>query len=198
MICYFFPFTFFLVTCNSNRLLNIGIAYNQTEANRNILVERETCELILDSTNITQQNLADSIKKVTLNPKALKDSVIKSSNIFATPASEYFVIITRKIIFPTDSSLSGIGSIFYFKNLIGQVAIALSLIISLILFVMFKFLKSQRIKKYLLLTAILCLTIFVIDSFVSSVTLLWGSWTLFLLFLTQLILEFTSKTKAYC
>jgi hypothetical protein len=91
---------------------------------------------------------------------------------------------------PTDTSLSGIGSILFFKNLTGQIAIATSLLGSLILFVAFKFLQSKRARLYLLVTAMLCLTIFIIDSFSSSMTLLWGSWTLLVLLLFQVILEF--------
>ena len=124
IICYFFPFTFFLATCNG--LVNIGIAYNQTEANRNILLEKESIKLVTDSTHLDQQILAETTKADTVNQNNLTDSLIKTSNIFARPSSDYFDMIMKKILFPTDTSLSGIGSILYFKNLVGQIAIALT------------------------------------------------------------------------
>ena len=194
VICYFLPFTFFLTTCNN--VLELRFSYNKAEADKNILLENASSEGITDTVQYDQQILADTTKTDTVAQNVLKDTVKISSDTLQK-SSDYGDRILRKIVMPTDTSLSGIGSVFYFKNLTGQIAIALSLLISLVLFVAFKFIKSQRTKLYLLLTAVLCLTIFIIDSFVSNVTLLWGSWTLLILLLLQLIQEFNDKKKAY-
>ena len=195
VICYFLPFTFFLTTCNNG--LELRFSYNQAEADKNILLEKESSEVaVVDTAHYDQQISVDTTKTETDTQAILKDTV-KTSSDTIQKSSDYGDRIFRKIVMPTDTSLSGIGSILYFKNLTGQIAIAISLLISLVLFVAFKFLKSQRAKLYLLLIAVLSLAIFIIDSFVSSVTLLWGSWTLLILFLLQLIEEFNDKTKAY-
>ena len=194
VVCYFLPFTFFLTTCNNG--LELRFSYNQAEADKNILIEKESSKAVADTAQYDQQISTDTINTDTITHNLLLDTSKISSDTLPK-SSDYLDRILRKIVMPTDTSLSGIGSIFYFKNLTGQIAIAISLLISLILFVAFKVLKSQKTKQYLLLTAVFCFTIFIIDSFVSSVTLLWGSWTLFILLLLQFILEFNDKTKAY-
>ncbi len=171
-------------------------SYSQAEADKNILTEKKSSEVVTDTAQHDQQISTDTTKTDTVTQNVLKDTVKISSDTLQKP-SDYGDEILRKIVMPTDTSLSGIGSVLYFKNLTGQIAIAISLLISLILFVAFKVLKSKKVKLYLLLTAILCLAIFIIDSFVSNVTLLWGCWTLLILLLLQLIVEFYEKTKAY-
>ena len=195
VICYFLPFTFFLTTCDNG--LGLRFSYNQAEGDKNILLEKESSQVAVnDTAHNDQQISADSIKTET-DTQAILKHTLKTSSDTIQKSSDYDNSIFKKVVMPTDTSLSGIGSILYFKNLTGQIAIAISLMISLVLFVAFKFLKSKRAKLYLLLIAVLSLTIFIIDSFVSSVTLLWGSWTLLILFLLQLIQELYNKTKAY-
>jgi hypothetical protein len=194
VICYFLPFTFFLATCNNG--LELRFSYNQAEADENILLEKESSEAVTDTAQYEQQILSDTTKTDTVAQNLLKDTVKISSHTLQK-SSDYGDRILRKIVMPTDTSLSGIGSVLYFKNLTGKIAITISLLISLVLFIGFKILKSQRTKLYLLLTSGLCLTIFMIDSYVSSVTLLWGSWTLLILLLLQSILEFNDKRKAH-
>ena len=193
IICYFLPFTFFLTTCNG---LELKFSYNQVEADKNILLEKESSKVVTDTVQYDQQISTDTTKTDTITHNFLLDtSKISSDTLSKSP--DYGDRILRKIVMPTDTSLSGIGCVLYFKNLTGQIAIAISLMISFVLFVAFRFLNSQRTKLYLLLIAVLCLTIFIIDSFLLSVTLLWGGWTLLILLLLQIILEFNDKTKAY-
>jgi hypothetical protein len=193
IICYFFPFTFFLTTCNNP--FEWRFSYNRAEADKNIALENESSKIAADTAQYDPQSLQD-----TTNTNAVAQNLLKdTTNIYADTSqnlSDYSDIILRKIIMPTDSSLSGIGAVFYFKNLTGQIAIAISLLTSLVLFIAFRFLKSRMAKLYLLLTAVLCLAIFIIDSFVSNVTLLWGSWTLLVLLLFQLIVEFNEQRNA--
>lgn len=185
VICYFLPFTFFLTTCNNG--LELRVAYNQKEADKNMLLEKESIQVVVADSTIT-----DSTTQIISS-----DTVKTPSDTLQKSTNDYRDKMLKKVIMPTSASLSGLGSILYFKNLTGQIVIAISLIISLILFVAFKFLKSQKTKLYLLLASVLCLTIFVIDSFISSVTLLWGCWTLLALLMLQLIIEFNDNKKAY-
>jgi hypothetical protein len=188
ILCYFLPFTFFFTTCGNG--IELRIAYNKAEADKNILLEKESTKAATETVLVDTTKLDTAMKKAW--EETMKDTVNTPSDTLQS--SPDFVV---KILRPTDTSLSGIGSIFYFKNLTGKIAIAISLLISLVLLVAFKFLQSQRAKLYLLFTAVVCLAIFMTDSFISSVTLLWGSWTLLILLLLQLILEFNNKTKNF-
>ena len=194
VICYFLPFTFFLATCNNG--LELRFSYNQAEADKNLLLEKESSEAVTDTAQYDQKVFNHTKKPDTIAQNVLNLTQKSSSNTSQT-STDFGGSIIRKIVMPTETSLSGIGSILYFKNITGQIAIAISLLISLILLLAFKFLTAQSTKLYLLLTAVVCKMVFIIDSFVSSVTLLWGSWSLLILLLLQLIWEFNNKMKAY-
>lgn len=176
--------------------MGFDYAYNQKEADKNILLENEPSESASDTAQNGQPILIDTAIVDTVTQNTLKGTAKIAADTLQKP-TDYVDIISKKIMIPTDTSLSGIGAVFYFKNLTGQITIAISLLVSLILLVAFKWLKSTNAKRYLLITAVLSLTVFIIDSFISSVTLLWGTWTLLVLLLFQLILEFRGKMKVY-
>lgn len=189
ILCYFLPFTFFLATCNG---VDINIAYNKADADKDILLEKESSKGTIDSLQNEQQALIDTTN-TNADSAEISESTTKTSSDTLPRSPNYGDIIFGKVIQPTDTSLSGVGSVLYFKNLTGQITIAISILISLILFVAFRFLRSRKAQLYLILTAFLCFTIFIIDCFISNVTLLWGSWTLLILLLFQLIIEFKDK-----
>jgi len=193
VICYFLPFTFFLTTCNNGELI---YSYNRNEADKNILLESESSKVAVADT-ARHDTLSVETINADSSSQIIPNETGKTSYDTSQKSTDYGAMIIGKLLYPTDTSLSGIGSVIFSKNLIGQIAIAISLLISLVLFVAFKFLKSQRTKLYLLLVGVLCLTIFIVDSIVSSVTLLWGSWTLLIVLILQLILEFKDMTKDY-
>jgi hypothetical protein len=178
-----------LVTCNNG--IELNFAYNQTEADKNILFQKESSANSVDTIQNGHLTLNDTIKTGSIAPK---DTATISSDT-TLKSTDFSDKVFKKIIMSTDTSLSGIGSIFYFKNMTGKIAIAISLLISLILFATFKFLKSYKKKIYLLSVAALSLAIFIVDSFISNVTLLWGIWTLLGLILLQVILEFKTRGK---
>ncbi|MDF2189348.1 hypothetical protein [Paraflavitalea sp. CAU 1676] len=195
VICYFLPFAFFLTTCNNG--LELRFAYNQADADRNKLLEKESVEVAVADTAHYEQPISFDTTKIDTATQTILTDIAKTSSDTLQKSTDYGDRVLKKMLFPTDTSLSGVGSILYFKNLTGQITITLCLLISLILFLAFKFLKSHKAKLYLLSTAVLSLTIFIVDSFISNVTLLWGSWTLFVLLMLQLIIEFNNKRKAY-
>lgn len=192
ILCYFLPFTFFLSTCNNG--LELRFSYNQKEADSNLIVEQQLTTSTVDTTLnkydtsiITDQ--ADTTQQANLNDTTQFVSEANNNDDFGDK-------LFKKVVMPTDKSLSGIGSLFYYKNLTGKIALAISLLVSLILLAAFKFVKL-RTRLYLLLTAVFCLLIFIIDSFISSVTLLFGTWLLFLLFTLQIIIALNDRKKAY-
>jgi hypothetical protein len=193
IFCYFLPFTFFLSTCNN--LTDIRFPYNQKEADSNLLNAQQFESPTYNSTQI-ENDTTSLIQASIIAQKNSSDTtqVIQASTDTTSSLSDKLI---QKILFPTKTSLSGIGSVFYFKNLTGKIAIALNLIISLILLAAFKILKSTKTKLYLLSAGVLCLVIFIIDSYISHVTLLYGIWILFTLLLLQLKNEITDRNKAY-
>lgn len=192
--CYFLPFTFFLVTCNG---LELNFAYNKKEAGKNILSEKESayCAAVVDSAQSVTTKLPDT--SIAIVPvESISSDVFNKDTANATISKNFLEKLAIKIIRPTNSSLSGLGSIFYYKNLTGRVVSALSLLTSLMLLMAFKVFKSQRVKLYLLIINVLCVTIFIVDSFISEVTLLWGVWTLLFLLLIQFLVELKNTPKA--
>ena len=194
LVCYFFPFTFFFTTCHNS--VELRFSYNRIEADKNILLEKTGNKAVSHTGLYNQHILIDSAKTDTVRQKELKDKLNTSSAIIPKSPDKSKGILS-KLMIPTDTSLSGIGSILYFKNLMGKIAIALSLLISLVLFLAFKLIKARATKLYLLCTDIICITVFIIDSFFSSVTLLWGTWALLGLVLFQIVQENNDKNKAY-
>jgi hypothetical protein len=192
MICYFLPFTFFLATCNG---LELKIAYHKKEADKNILIEDSLSRAVMvDSTQIGSAGFSDTTSAI-VSADSIPAEVL-SKDTAADASKESFIHrIAIKAIRPTDSSLSAIGSIYYYKNLTGKIVIALSLLISLILLLVYKYLRSQKIKQYLLLANILCVAVFIADSFISEVTLLVGSWILLFLLVFQFLVEQKGRGK---
>jgi hypothetical protein len=187
LLCYFLPCTFFLSTCNNG--FDLRFSYNQKEADSNLIVAQESIDTTIKSNHISKTTRT---QVDTLN-KGLNDTVQLVAN--ANSKVDFRKKLIEKVILPTDKSLSGIGAIFYYKNLVGKIAIAISLFASLVLFFAFKYIKPKR-GLYLLLTAFLCLLLFIIDSFISGVTLLFGTWLLFLLYLLQMIIAINDSSKA--
>ena len=189
VICYFLPSTFFFSNCTG---LNLHTAYNQSEADENLLEENESAAAVVDTTTLGT-HISDDTSKINYTDNGNK---IKSDSDSLTKSIVTGDRILKQILMPTNTSLSGIGSIFFFKNMAGKITIAISLITSLSLLIAFRIMKSKKIKLYFLLTGLFSLTIFIVDSFVSKVTLLWGLWTLLAFMLFQLIHEFNDPTKA--
>lgn len=188
IICYFAPFTFFLVTCNG--AFEMRFSYNKLEADSN---EQEANELL----EVNEIIDSSGQKELKLNDTAITDrveqSLIEEKKEAPTDSlqrsTDFWDKVIRGILMPTDRSLSGIGAVFYFKNMPGKISIALSLLISMVLLVGFKLIKSQSTQQYLLSVALICLTVFIINSLISQVTLKWGCWTLFGLLILQIMLE---------
>lgn len=190
VLCYFLPFTFFLSTCNGN--LGLKYAYNKAEAVGGILEENQ----LTTSTSGPDSLMTDTpmMANVTITEPRLIDSIIKDhGHNDATKYSKIEDIILQKVLVPAENSLSGIGVMIFYKNLAGSITVALSLLLSLIFLLAFKFIKSQRLTQYLLLANISSVIIFIIDSFISEVDLLWGIWFLLLVLVSQLFITIKNR-----
>src|SRR6476469_3457276 len=99
ILCYFLPFTFFLATCNGPSLV---MCYNQKEADSYKITEKESLRNLQDASFGTTLYLTEVATDTTSKDserQSISDKIIK------------------QIIFPTDNSTSGIGSIVLHRNL---------------------------------------------------------------------------------
>jgi hypothetical protein len=103
--------------------------------------------------------------------------------------------IRTKIFYPTDNSISGFGSIFLFPNLVGQIAIGLSFLLSFFLIFRWPFLRVKKRRLYLNILNATCMATFIIIGLLSkNVEFLWGVWLAFTLINIELIFEFKIET----
>jgi hypothetical protein len=190
IICYFLPVTFFVTTCNG---LELKFAYNSEDAKRD---EAEGSQ-VQDSTVNTNSHHIDASAVIDTSSKATPGNEIytdslQSERTFNTNDT-FGKKVLKFVIAPTSNSLSGIGSIFYFKNLTGKILMAICFLISLIVLVVGKLLKRKNLILHFVLGNILCLVAFIIVSFISNVELHWGIWVLLLLIVVQFIVEKGNK-----
>src|SRR5450631_3347808 len=145
VLCYFLPFTFFITTCNR---FNLYEAYNKKEADRNNLLARESDKSFYDTsaTDTAQKastQMADSAH-TTITAKKDASDTLKTNAGTSSYNDGFWERAKIRMLMPTDSSLSGIGSVFLYKNIAGQICIAVSLLSTLILLFLWKFLKRKN------------------------------------------------------
>lgn len=161
------------------------VAYNRYDADEHIaFAETESYSVSADSTQKDSTNVSD-LTLSNIPADSIYYERIKRDTIGDIDKKNIGDKILLKVLRPTDSSLSGIGAVFYYKNLTGKVVIALSLLISLMMLLLFRFLRSQRVKYWLQLINVVCVVVLIVDSIISDVTLLWGSGVLLFLLLFQ-------------
>jgi len=122
-------------------------------------------------------------------------SVIQSENskIFTNTSNDdnsFLKDLYFKLFYPTDNSISGIGSIFIFPILFGQVVVGLSFLLSLFLIFPWTFLKSKRRRLYFIGLNAAFITAFIITGLLAhNVSFQWGVWTTLVLIIANLLNE---------
>ena len=175
VLCYFLPFSFFLITCNNGEA---KIAYNQAEADK-IAAEQAVSQQAITPKDSTIEKdslldgLADDYAKDTTHKEAAKRAPLFSERL------EKFVVA------PTDSSLSGFGSALYFKNRAGRIFIAISILLSLLYWLFYKWVFRKSLAIWLLLANLLSMAAFIITCYLSNVTPLFGAWVLLVLLIAH-------------
>lgn len=182
--CYFLPCTFFFTTCSG---LRFDVAYNKKDSAR-IMQDNE--KSIASVTELKDQQDStftnDSTKDLVSSEKNIQPDQIEKDQEVKEALSDK---ILRKLIMPTNTSLSGVGATLYFKNMAGQILIGASFLLSLLLLILWKILKKKNFPGYLHLLNTMCLAVFIIDGIIADVSLLYGTWLLFALILFQCIIE---------
>ena len=192
VLCYLLPFTFYL-------WLGIGTAYNLgcvkkklvRAANYGVIPQSDTLKFKEDTTHLLDYTLNGSNRfdnNMTAVVKEKADTIHFLKYQFAY--QQYSRVKKTKglthFIFPTSSSISGVGCILLHKNLIGMFFMALSFVLTLtVLFVNIFAKENYGFMLALLLTNLLCFIIFIIDSKLYHVSLLWGMWVTLILIIIQ-------------
>jgi hypothetical protein len=209
LVCYFLPFTFFVKTCVGPEM---KLAYNKNEVavNKEAALTYEKQKHLQDSIvslhmsdtsqdHLSQAPAIDTRKADTARKSASSNVPPEKQNKFKSKLNNFawsLYSVWERVKMPTDASLSGIGTIFSYKNIFGKMLVGLSFIISLLLLFNTKYIKTGRRKTILLATNILSLIIFLVVSLLSSVSLLWGFWLLLILLFVELYNEVVTKNDA--
>lgn len=184
LLCYFLPCSFFTMTCND---FELHIAYNQQEldsiakipltANKDTAINEKSAD-----SSVAYDN--DSLRR-----KALDNSLARNEALDSVTKESWLERLERKLLFPTEKSASGFGAVIVFKNLVGQAAMAICILASLVLLVLYRWLKKPKAKRILLLIGSFSLLVFVVDSLILHVTILFGVWVLLALYAIQYWIE---------
>jgi hypothetical protein len=146
---------------------------------------------IADQRSVDTSKPVDSLKTISItNPAA--DNNKRHEKTEAVEDS-FWKRLYSGIFYPTDDSISGIGSIFLFNSRIGQISIALSFLLTLFLLFSWKFLKMKNRRENLLLVNLACILTFVFDGLLIDEQLLWGVWCLLGVVVFQIFFEYYTK-----
>jgi hypothetical protein len=131
---------------------------------------------------------SDSLQNNTASRTVASSASVKENKTNSGFANAGWTMyrIWERIQMPTDSSLSGIGTIFNYKNPAGKLLIGFSLFISLIMLINPKRIRTQKRQEILYIVNIFSLITYLVVSLFSSVSLRWGFWLLLVLLFVQL------------
>lgn len=185
---YFLPFVFFVFGCGN-------FAYNPEEAAANEANEKakRTTTVVPDSSEAFPNDSADNLRDVDTSGFSLAiqtgDPLIPENLQEIRPKDGFWYNVLKKAVFPTTTSLSGVGCIFYFKNLAGQIMISVSILMALIVAVIVWFKKTRPFGKFFIFVNLTCLTGFITNCFYSDVTVQFGIWLLLATLVLQIWLS---------
>ena len=186
---YFLPFVFYLSTCTDD--LTGKDAYNKADAIKN---EKSENQFKLD--RIT--SFIATVDTITVNREAAMTELLENIKVDYNTVDKSLnpnEDLEMKIYFPTKYSLSAIGTIVLHKDTLGKILIGFSVFISLITLIFWAIIDRNKIAIYLFSVNILAVLVFIVDSYFSNVTLLFGTWTLLFILTTQLLTEIQARKK---
>lgn len=165
LVCFLAPF----ITCHNN---TIGESAAAT---------------ITDSVSIHNTTTLNDSSKTS------KDT-LHTHTIEPAPADTYqqsaLNKVMERILYPTDNSISGIGCIAGFPELPGILTTVIFLL-SFFTLLPLQFLQQHMRRLYLSLIKLVSLVVFIFYIFsIKDISILWGTWLLLLLIITELALEF--------
>lgn len=179
VLVYFLPFTFFMANCSG---LDIEMAYNKKDA-----IELEKREIIREMENVDHHlRLVDSSATAINNAHTYIQEELESKLQKAWLKEADW---QDKLIWPAPYSLSGIGVLYYHKTKGMGVAMWMSVILSLVTFLFWRFIARWMIAVLFVGINFIVVLIYMISCLRQNVSLEYGFWLLFFLLLIQLWVE---------
>lgn len=191
LLSYFLPFIFYLSTCTNNS--EAKIAFNKKDAIKNER-ERSINELAYVDSLITNVDTnATNINAALTDLKAgIKNTYNYSDNFENLDQS-----FESLLFYPTNYSLSALGTIALHENMLGKITVSISLIISFLTLFFWFFIHKRKIGLYVITTNLVTLVIFIVDCLITNVSMLYGVWVLLFLLLVQLLTELKERRKIH-
>lgn len=179
LACYFLPCVFYLTTCTNGP--SWEDAFNANDA---ILNETEKLEWKKKyfKTTITNEDFERTKSDSIINSYA--DFFIYSDNLVNLEIN-----FPDNLIRPTPYSISGIGVILFYKNIVGKIMIGISLFLSFITFVFWFFIRKKKLEIYFISLNTLSVLTFLVICLASQVEMFYGLWVLLFLLFVQLLTE---------
>jgi len=171
LVCFFAPF----ITCHNNIIQESAAATTTDSASiyNNTTIFKDSSKIIKDTLNSIAPGPTDTDQQSALNKTM------------------------ERILYPTDNSISGIGCIAGFPELPGILTTVIFMLSFFTLFP-FRFLQQYKRRIYLGLIKLLSLIVFIFYIVsLKDISILWGTWLLLLLIITELALEFKTVRQQY-
>ena len=188
VICYFLPLIYFLSTCTSD--LTSKEAFNNEDALLNekekLLDKLKTFDELTKQIDIASNNVSDVVTEIRQHIKTNRSD--NTSNLQKD--------IQIRLLCPTDYSLSGIGALYFHKNLFARLSLGLSIFLSLIILLFWRIIKKKKLSLLFIATNMGAVFIFMIICFITNVSILYGSWILLLLLSNQILTEIQTLKKS--
>lgn len=177
LTCYFLPFVFYFSTCVDGISKS---AFNKEDA-----IKHEKEKVLVEKKNIFQTAANEVIDHLTF-----KDT--------ATAFTSETMLILENLgdnwyLYPTFTSMSAIGAAFVLENTFAQIVISLSALLSVITFLLWRFLNRKGIGVYIIGANLFFVLAFSVTCFIIEATLLYGAYMLLFLLLIQLLTEIQKR-----
>lgn len=179
LACYFLPFVFWFTTCVDG----VGrTAYNRADA-----IQNEKDKIIAEKKDLLEAAANLVADKITVGDTSV-ETTSETIKLLEAEGDAW-------LLNPSVTSVSALGFIFMYEDALPRILLALSIIISLLSFVLWRWLKRKNLEVYLISGNLFLVVVFWIFCFVSSITVLLGAYVLGFLLLVQLLSALQEKRK---
>lgn len=179
LTCYFLPFVFYFSTCVDGISKS---AFNKEDA-----IKHEKEKVLVEKKNIFQTAANEVIDHLTFKDTATAFTS-ETMHILENLGDNWY-------FYPTFTSMSAIGAAFILENPFAQTIISLSALLSLVTFLLWRFLDRKGVGVYVIGANLLFVLTFFVTCLIINATLLYGAYALLFLLLIQLLTEIQKRKK---
>lgn len=170
LACYFLPFVFCFTTCVDG---NTRTAYNRADA-----IANEKDKVIAEKKDLLEATANLIAEKITVSDSAVETT---SETIKLLQEGDDLWFLN-----PTITSLSAIGFVLAYENPLPRVIMGLSVLISLLCFLLWPLIKRKNLAAYFLGVNLVLVLLFLVYCVASNISVLFGAYVLVFLLLIQL------------